>query len=204
MTISKLRAAVLVAAISFGASVAHADVLLNTASNGGMENNDYLFDNSNFLAVAFNLNQAENITDVGGYFSQYSDGNPVFVVITTSLTNWSNNSVAQTLFTPIADGVSDTTVPLATTLSAGSYYVVVGSGAFGASGSGGLVSGQNPVGNASFFQSFDAGSTWVALSDNSMRVFVDGTAAAVPVPAAMPLLASGLAFFAAAARRRAK
>jgi len=179
----------------------HADVLFSTANYNSGEYGDYSIDGSTFLATSFTLTQAEQISEIDGHFTQFGDGNSIFAAISSaaSLSSWSSSVVSQTVFTPNTDG-TDTNATWSTLLSPGTYYLVLGSGLYGSTGQSGLATGQDVVGNPSFFQSFDGGATWSAQAQNDMRVALQG--APVPVPASLPLLASGLAALGLFGRRR--
>jgi hypothetical protein len=175
-------------------------------NNNGAEVGDYAFDNtsSSLIAATFTLAQQSHVTGVGGVFTQFGDGGSIFASLIaapaaqTSVTAGSlpGLSLANAVFTPPEDG-SDATTPLSVTLSPGTYELVFGSGLFGATGYSGLASGMN--GQASLLQTVDGGASWDALND-SVRVTVSGNV--VPLPAALPLLCSGLAAGFGLMRRR--
>jgi hypothetical protein len=61
------------------------------------------------------------------------------------------------------------------TLSAGTYGIVFGSGAFGADGWGGLGDGNNSVGSPNFFTFFQPdGDAWEAASMDGARITISG------------------------------
>ena len=155
---------------------------------------DYSIDSGTFLGATFKVASSETLTSVGGNFTAYSDGSLFAAVL-----NGSGNVVAETTFTPLG---GDQAVALAAALTAGNYSVVFGSGLYGATGTSGLVSGQNVEGNpaiVSYAGSLTGPAT--AFSDNSLRVTM--VTAPVPEPGALVLCATGIAFLFIASRRRA-
>jgi hypothetical protein len=96
----------------------------------------------------------------------------------------------------------DVTAPLSLTLGPGTYGVIFGSGQFGATGFAGLGSLNTPAGDPNMFRSlFSDG--WETFSDPGVRMFVEGDAVSeTPLPATLPLFATGLAVFGLAARKR--
>lgn len=189
------------------AAPAMSDTLYSSAGfvpNG--ETGDYYFDNTaqNLFAATFTLAQTSNITGVGGVFTQFGDGGSVFAAIiaapasqtAVNATTLPGLALAETTFNAPTDG-SDVTAPVSKTLGPGTYELVIGSGLFGATGQSGLATGMN--GTATLAQSIDGGQTWDTLTD-SVRVTVSGNV--VPLPAALPLLLSGLGVGAGFLRRR--
>jgi hypothetical protein len=202
MRTSLKSSAVLAGALALVSVTAHADVLFSTANYNSAESGDYSLDAATFLATSFTLTQAEQISEIDGHFTQFGDGNSIFAAISSAanLSAWSSNVVSDTVFTPNTDG-TDTNAAWNVTLNPGTYYLVLGAGLYGSTGQSGLATGQDVVGNPSFFQSFDGGATWSAQPQNDLRVALQG--AAVPVPAAWPLLLSGLAALGVLGRRKA-
>ncbi len=194
--------ALLAGVLALANAPVNADVLLSTANYNSAEFGDYSIDSSTFIATSFTLTQPELISELDGHFTQFGDGNSIFAAISSaaSLSAWSSSVVSETVFTPNTDG-ADTSAAWWTTLSAGTYYLVLGSGLYGASGQSGLATGQDVIGNPSFSQSFDGGATWSGLSENDLRVALQG--APVPVPGTLPLLLSGLAALGVMGRRKA-
>jgi hypothetical protein len=84
----------------------------------------------------------------------------------------------------------DLIVPLTVTLAPGTYGVVFGSGQFGADGDAGLGDANNPIGSPNLFQSIFA-PDWATLDDPGVRIVVEGVTT-TPLPAALPLFATGL------------
>lgn len=170
------------------------------------ETGDYSLANDaqSLIAATFTLTEESQLTGVGGVFTQFGDSGSIFgaiIAAPTSQTDVTSSSLlalslAHTVFAPPTDG-SDFTTPLSTVLGPGSYELIFGSGLWGATGNSGLATGMN--GTANLLQSVDGGATWGALND-SVRVTVD--ASPVPLPAGLPLLASGLAALGALTRRR--
>lgn len=172
---------------------------------GQSEPSDYFIDGGRYIAAEFTLGQTTQVSSVGGVFTINGSGDPAFAAIVAA--NGSSGApvmssvLASTTFTPATDG-SDQTTPLSVTLAAGSYDLVFGFGKFGSASdnfqSSGLVSGQSTLGTPSLFSSMDSGSTWSALSTPDVRMEVS----AVPLPAGLPLLLSGLLGLVGVGRRR--
>jgi hypothetical protein len=73
------------------------------------------------------------------------------------------------------DKTTDLTEKVDVSLSAGTYGVVFGSGAFGADGNGGLGGNNNTVGSPNFFTYFQFdGDSWEAASLDGARITVSG------------------------------
>jgi hypothetical protein len=93
---------------------------------------------------------------------------------------------------PSGTAAFDLIAPLALTLAPGTYGVIFGAGQFGSDPNGfaGLGDSNNPLGSPNLFQSAFA-PDWMALDDPAVRIVVEGVTA-TPLPAALPLLATGL------------
>jgi len=210
--ISITRAGTFAALVSSALMVgmpAFSATLYASAGYTGQETGDYLigsdgFGGYDYVAASFSLTQASAVTGVGGVFTAYGDGNSIFAAIIAAPTSQTDVNAASlpglalayTTFTPPQDD-SDAVAPLSALLGPGNYEVVFGSGVFGTSGQSGLATGQ--LGAATLYQSLDAGADWGTLTD-SVRVTVEGSP--VPLPAALPLLLSGLGGIGALLRRR--
>jgi hypothetical protein len=170
------------------------------------ETGDYYIanDGQSFIAATFTLGQESEITGIGGVFTQFGDGGSIFGAIIAAPANQSdvtasslaNLSLAHAIFAPPTDG-SDLTTPLSALLGPGTYELVFGSGLWDTTGNSGLATGMD--GQASLLRTADGGASWDVLND-SVRVTVD--ASPVPLPAGLPLLASGVAAMGAMLRRR--
>jgi hypothetical protein len=157
------------------------------------EPGDYYIDNTRSIGAAFQVTQAVDVTAIGGYFTHYSDGEifgaivPLASLTSLPTTAVDGNALGHVVFA--ADG-SDQSAALTLQLAPGCYGIVFGSGLFGATGSSGLVSSQLSSGNNTFS---GAGSNWAAWGDSDTRMVVYGSAAAVPEPATLALMLTGLA-----------
>jgi hypothetical protein len=170
------------------------------------ETGDYYIaaDGQSYMATTFTLTQASEVTGIGGVFTQFGDGGSIFGAILAAPANQSDVtastlaglSLAHSIFAPPTDG-SDASTALSVLLQAGTYELVFGSGVWGTTGNSGLAIGMD--GQANLLRTTDGGATWDAVND-SVRMTVE--ASPVPLPAGLPLLASGLAAVGAMLRRR--
>jgi hypothetical protein len=130
-----------------GASTLYSTADLNDFSSG-QENGAYIISDSNFVGTTFHLSSASDISSIGGYFSQFSDGN-IFGAILASGAAWGNlatSALAEVTFSGTGyDQVINLTGPLH--LAAGDYQIVFGSGLFGTTGYSALVDSQYTIGN---------------------------------------------------------
>ncbi len=219
LSLSAALSAALVLGAVAAVQPARADIVYQSATATGALDGGYAVqgdgttDNSFFIGAAFTLAAATHITDIGGNFIVSNGGSSgsIFgeIVSLASLSAVPSATVEQlaglalgdVVFTPTQDG--DNSAALSTTLAAGTYGVLFGSGLFGADGFASLSFDNAPVGSASLFQNqFDSG--WSAFGDPTVRLFVDGTATDVPEPASLALLAGGLALAGVGRRRPAR
>jgi hypothetical protein len=205
--------------VGLGVALASGPVLADTVvfASGNYVNaepGDYSIDSQQFVAAAFSLNATTQISSVGGVFSQFSSGDPMFAAIvstsslaampTANINNLASIALAHTTLTP--DG-TDQTAALPVTLAAGTYEVIFGFGLFGSPSdsalggpaSSGLATGQDTIGSPNLFNTSNGGLSWQTLSSSDVRIDVN----AVPLPAGLPLLLSGLLGVGGVLRRRA-
>ncbi|WP_347985711.1 PEP-CTERM sorting domain-containing protein [Methylomonas sp. AM2-LC] len=204
MRTSLPKIATLLVALALVNTQAVADTILSTADYNVNEPGDYVIDSSNYLATSFTLTQAEQITSIGGHFTQFGDGNNIFAEITSVTAQGLPTStvLAQVNFAPNTDG-TDSSTAFSVLLGPGTYDIIFGGNTTTAPGSSGLASGQDITGNATFYQSTDSGVTWSTLAANDLRVVVQGTAvSAVPLPSSLPLLLSGLGLLGFSMKKR--
>lgn len=121
------------------------------------------------------------------------------------ITTWlQSNSLGSVLIAaPSGPGNSDATgvINFSTALAAGNYALIFGSGLYGATGNVSLTDGNTTNGTPNIFSALasNPGDTFTPPGyDTGIRMF----AAPVPLPAALPLLGSGLAAGLAFVRRR--
>jgi len=156
---------------------------------------DYFIDSSRFLGATFKVASSEKVSMVGGNFTQYGDGGTLFAAIVAG----NGKVLAETLFTPTG---GEQSVALDAMLAAGSYSVVFGSGLYGATGSSGLVSGQNAIGTPSFVQYGGTLSGATAFTGDTLRVTM--LTSAVPEPSTALLWAAGMLSLGLLTRRRTR
>lgn len=192
---------------------AHASTIFSSADYNANEPGDFNIDNASFVGASFQLTQATTITGIGGHFSQYSYDNIFGAIVSASSLNALPTVTAANLAslalasTSLAPDGSDQLGSVSITLGPGTYDVIFGSGLWGTTGGSGLATGQTDNINsaAALFQTVNGGASWSLLGENDVRIDVVGTpVSAVPVPAALPLFASGLLGLMGAARRRRK
>jgi len=166
-------------------NAANAGIIFSTADYTGVDTGEYIVSDDRYFGVGFTLDATTEIRGIGGQFGGFPSG-AIFGAIVPltsagSLPSFTPseieaNSLAHVVFSA-PSATTDLTVPLSITLSAGSYGLVFGSGAFGADGAGGLGDGNNPVGSPSFFTylSFDLdGNSWETASMDGARFTITG------------------------------
>jgi len=136
-----------------------------------------------YFGVAFTLDKTTEITGIGGQFGGFPSGTIFGAIVSlpsaTSFPDFTPstieaNSLAHVVFAAPSD-TTDLTEKVDVSLSAGTYGVVFGSGAFGADGNGGLGGNNNTVGSPNFFTYFQFdGDSWEAASLDGARITVSG------------------------------
>ncbi len=187
---------------------ASAKLVLETATYTGVDTGETIPQDGRFVGAAFTLGGTEQITSVGAQFGGFPSGTIFAAIVSlasqTSLPSFTpsdiaSNAIADVVFSvPMQPngGPIDLSVPLNVTLSAGSYAVVFGSGAFGADGWAGLGEDNNAVGSPNWISTlFD--NTWSADSYDGIRITVTA-AGAVPEPSTWAMLIIGFAGLGAA------
>lgn len=187
---------------------ASAKLVLETAAYTGDDTGEYIVQDGRSIGAAFTLGSTEQITSVGAQFGGFPGGT-IFAAIVplasqTSLPSFLSsdiaaNAIADVVFSvPMAVAI-DYSVPLNVTLSAGSYAVIFGSGAFGAEGFAGLGYLNDVVGSPNWMSTlFD--DTWSADLFDGVRI----TLTAAPEPSTWAMLIIGLAGLGAAQRPRSR
>jgi hypothetical protein len=187
---------------------ASAKLVLETATYTGVDTGETIVQDGRFVGAAFTLGGTEQITSIGAQFGGFPSGS-IFAAIVplasqTSLPSFlasdiAANAIADVVFSvPMAVAI-DYSVPLNVTLSAGSYAVVFGSGAFGANGFAGLGEENNAVGSTNWMSTlFD--NTWSEDSLDGVRI----TLTAAPEPSTWAMLIIGFAGLGAAQRFHAR
>jgi hypothetical protein len=165
-----------------------------------VSNGDYYVDDSRFLGAVFSIGVGEQLSAIGGNFTQYSDGSLFGAIVPLAPGaalpgDVASTAVAHTVFTPNG---GDQTVSISGLLAPGTYALIFGAGLFGATGSSGLVSGQTALGTPSFVQVDGSGAS--AFTDDTLRFVVLATP--VPEPATAALWAAGALLLGLASRRR--
>jgi hypothetical protein len=195
------------------ANPAGAKTIFQTATFTGVDTGEYIVSDDRYFGVAFTLDKATEVTGIGGQFGGFPNGTIFGAIVAlpspTSFPDFSPtdieaNSVAHVVFAA-PSATTDLTENLNVTLSAGSYAVVFGSGAFGADGNGGLGDGNDSVGSPNFFTylSFDDAG-WETASLDGARITVSASSAAPEASTwAMTLVGfAGLGFVGSRARRK--
>jgi hypothetical protein len=195
---------------------ASAKLVLETATYTGVDTGETIPQDGRFVGAAFTLGAAEQITSVGAQFGGFPSGT-IFAAIVplasqTSLpsflaSNIAANAIADVVFAvpqQPGGGPIDMSVPLNVTLSAGSYAVVFGSGAFGADGFAGLGEQNDAVGSPNWISTlFD--DTWSADSLDGVRITVTAAdAGAVPEPSTWAMVILGFVGLGAGQRLRSR
>jgi hypothetical protein len=195
---------------------ANAKLILETAIYTGVDTGETVPQDGRFVGAAFTLSGTEQITSIGAQFGGFPSG-AIFAAIVplasqTSLPSFTPSDIASDAIADVVfsvpmqpnGGPIDLSVPLNVTLSAGSYAVVFGSGAFGADGFAGLGEDNNAVGSPNWISTlFD--NTWSADSYDGIRITVTAAGAgAVPEPSTWAMLILGFAGLGAAQRLRSR
>ena len=178
---------------------ANATILFETAAYTGVDTGEYIIQDTRFIGAAFTLTKSREITGIGGQFGGYPSGSVFGAIVPlasqTSLPSFApsaiaSNAVADVVFSLPTVTAIDFTAPLDVTLPAGSYAVIFGSGAFGASGWGGLGDQNTPIGSPNYvsYFSFD-GDVWSGDSYDGVRITVSG----VPEASTWAMLIAGFA-----------
>jgi hypothetical protein len=163
------------------ATSADAKTIFETATFTGVDTGEYIVEDTRYFGVAFTLDKTTEITGIGGQFGGFPSGTIFGAIVSlpsaTSLPDFAPstieaNSLAHVVFAAPSD-TTDLTEKVDVTLSAGTYGVVFGSGAFKAKGWGGLGDGNNSVGSPNFFTFFD-GDAWEAASMDGARITISG------------------------------
>ena len=204
---SFIASAILAMAFVSASSIAAAGTLYSTADlndfSTSSEPGAYIIDSKNFIGTTFHLSSASDISDIGGYFTQFSNGN-IFGAILASGVAWNTvgtNALAEVTFSGSgADQTMALNGPLH--LGAGDYQLVFGSGLFGATGDSALVNSQYTLGNPNILQSFDAGNTASPLSSQDVRMTVLGSVSPAPEAESYAMMLAGLGMMGAMVRRR--
>ncbi len=167
------------------ATSADAKTIFETATFTGVDTGEYIVSDTRYFGVAFTLDKTTEITGIGGQFGGFPSGEIFGAIVSlpsaTSLPDFTPstieaNSLAYVTFAAPSE-ITDLTEKVDLTLSAGTYGVVFGSGAFKVSGNGGLGDGNNSVGSPNFFTyfAFDGdGNSWESASMDGARITVSG------------------------------
>jgi len=191
------------------AATLHESATFSDSSSGG-----YTLSTEQFLASRFTLSQSSTVTAIGGGIG--GNGTLFGAIIPLSSPTETPSYLPYDLpsyalgFTVFNApfGTADFTTPLSLSLNAGTYALVFGSGLFGATGSGfmGLTGVDFPIASY-FFATINNGfNTFTNGGFSQTRFVVEGDLSTVPLPAALPLYATGLgiAGFVAWRRKRNK
>lgn len=206
MKLGRLAAAGVIAVGLFSATT-QAAILHESASVGAPANafEGVAVYGGNWVGSRFTVDTEWQVTSVGARYAQLSGSTFAAIVALSgpgalpsfTPTAIAGNAIASAVFTA-APVNQDFTLSLSATLSAGEYALVFGTGALGSTGGFGMLAHNNPeLPGASYL--FSDGVNWFDGSEavdplDSLRFFVEGSALAlVPLPGALPLLATGLA-----------
>ena len=210
--IARRAAAAVIALIAASVStMAEAGTVYQSATYTGAVTGEYILSNNDLIGAAFTLTQTTKITAIGAQFGGFPSGQIFGAIVpvsgSTLLPNFASsdiaaNSLAHVVFSVPTATAIDLAEPLSITLSAGTYGVVFGSGAFGATGWAGLGYLNDPAGSPNLFRSFFS-NDWEAFGDTGVRVFVEGDAvSAVPEPSTWAMMLIGFAGLGAVTRYR--
>lgn len=219
------RRALAAALALLGASAFHAakaDVIYQSASDNYRGLSEVL-EGGKYTGAVFTLDQTTSITGIGAQFVNSASGSIFGVIVPVGPGNTTPSLAPSQIAVPSnyvagTDVVFDVASQLKTapeikgipvidyaaqlsqavTLQAGTYAVIFGSDAFGASGFADIGLNNTPASDADILSYNNGlyGNTWKTNIDTGAELFVDGTAvAAVPEPSASAALIAGLAGF---------
>jgi hypothetical protein len=180
------------------AGAAQAGVVYESASYTGQDTGEYIITPDSLFGAAFHLDGKTNITSIGAQFGGFPSGEIFGAIVSlSSLSSFpagsshdlSGIALAHTTFA-VTPGTVDFLTPLAVTLGAGDYALILGSGQFGATGWAGLGDLNTPVGSPSLIRS-SFSNDWGVFTPDSVRMVVEGTAAA-PEPESWALMIGGM------------
>jgi hypothetical protein len=172
------------------------------------------YDNNFYLASHFTLSSTVNVTSVGGNFMYTTGSSFAAIVAVPDRTSYPtfepemivSNALAHSVFsTPPGNNFDDIDISMTVTLPAGEYALVIGSGAFGASGQGALTAYQQPwfldhmfyatysitnggVVTDQFWQGGGTGDPYSEVRSEGVRFFVNGDGPAFVPPRATPYI----------------
>jgi len=203
--------AMLVGAV-IGRSTADASpIIFESATPGASQSGGESILAWQFLGVRFDVLETVTTATVGGMLGGRGSLFAAVVALTgpSDFPNTgdlsSSDVVAHTTFTLSNVSTADLSIPLVTTLNAGKYALIFGTGLFGATGEGWLsAAGATNSGTPSYFDYDGINSQYVERPFGLGRftVTAEPVAAAVPEPASLLLLSSGIAGIAASRKRR--
>ena len=179
---------------------------------------------SSFIGTTFTLNSSTNTLQVGGNFDTNGIGSAFAEVVSLSSltasgllngTGTVNNAVVNYLQgnnlgssvfnAPTSAGDASTVINFGTSLAAGNYALIFGSGLFGATGGSAFgapyngsvtftdtANGNVAIGSPTIFNSLGNDNFTTYGFETDIRIFA---ATPVPLPAALPLMLSGIAGF---------
>lgn len=195
---------------------ARAALLLETAPQGTTNGGTSIL-STQFLGARFELAIASHIDSIGGHFKgNVTDDRSLFLALVgldgptalPSLADLSSPIAALSFVAPFNDvgpypyQVADTVLQVDLDLSAGTYALIVGSGLFGATGSGWMpVSG--PIQVLPWFVARNAfiSDDFRNLNEQPVRFLITGEANKVPEPGSLTLALLGLVCVGSAAAR---
>ena len=174
-------AAACLMSLAAGAVAASADAktIFETATFTGVDTGEYIVSNTRYFGVAFTLDKTTEITGIGGQFGGFPSGTIVSLPSATSFPDFTPSTIEASSLAHVVlaapSETTDLTEKVDVSLSAGTYGVVFGSGAFGTDGNGGLGGNNNTVGSPNFFTYFQFdGDSWEAASLDGARITVSG------------------------------
>jgi len=206
-SLRSLRSSLILAALplaAVAAAPAHADTLLQPATLGATgQTGGLLIDSSEYLAARFQTSQAFTLTTVQIHVdhSGGAEGNGLVFAAIVPLTDLSafpnagnpaliaddNPLEVHTFTTPTLSSV--VTIPFSSSLPAGTYALLFGSGEFGATGSGAAPVNNTDIGTPSYFFR-NSSNTFINGVFSNVFFAVNGTPGqtAAPEPGSLALL----------------
>jgi hypothetical protein len=207
-TIRFPRLAIAAAALASLSAPALADTLYQSATYTGVDTGEYILNSNNIMGGVFTLSGKTDITAIGAQFGGFPAGEIFGAIVrvdpATGLPAGPSNDIAAIALGhatfAVTSGTHDQSVALPLTLDAGIYAVVFGTNQFGATGFAGLGAQNDPVADPSLIRSFFS-TDWDSFNDD-IRIFVEGTPAAVPEAATWGLMLVGFGAVGAGMRMR--
>jgi len=152
-----------------GVQKIYADILYESATLGTIgQTGGISISTTQFVGSRFSISQTVQVTEIGGHIQSIGDIFGAIIqlpgpsILPSGSPFDAGEVIAFTTFLPSSPS-SDISVPLSVILPPGDYALVFGSGLFGATGLGGILTNnpETPEGSGSFFFFSGSSTTWI-------------------------------------------